>query len=157
MCTTHPFCCSWQKKASTSSLELWQGNWTLLILIQVSFSAALSALSQLCLLIYSISAQDFHSYVEWLSPKHSSTRIILSHINRLLLTLVFLLSCANFSSWAASIFSKSWCFFSSSSTSDTESWTEKWPDTVVLNQAKQTRLCLWPFYLDKWWLWNGCN
>lgn len=144
MCTTHSFCCFWQKKASTSPLELLQASWTLLVYIQVSFSAALSAVSALVTHLLHLSTGVLSS-MEWLRPKHSRILIILFHtqlINLLLLTLVFLLSWANFSSWAASIFSKSRCFFSNSSTSDTESWMEKLSDMEVQNQVYQKRLYL---------------
>lgn len=51
---------------------------------------------------------------------------------RPLLTPVFLCSWANFSSWAASSFSKSWCLWSSNSTSDTEFWGEAGQGEVQL-------------------------
>lgn len=146
MCITQPDCCSWQNKVPTSSLELLQVNWIILILSRSYFGLILSCSScnTSALVTHLLHLSTGISFL-YAVTEHSGTHIIPSHrqfINLLLLTLVFLLNWANFSSWAASIFSKSWCFFSNSSTSDTESWIEKLSDMVVKNQVHQKRLCL---------------
>lgn len=138
-CFSHPCCWSWQKNISTSPLQFFK-------LVDLFWSTYRSCsvwnISALVTHLPHLST-GVHCYMEWHSnndPHHPVFHAQL--ISLLLLTFVFLLSWANFSSCAASIFSKSWCFFSNSSTSDTESWMGKLPHTEVQNQIHLNRLCL---------------